>query len=390
MPGMSRLGDVDVHLFAEGTHARAYEGFGAHVARRDATPAGVLGVDFAVWAPNADSVHVIGDFESWGERPAPLKRRGETGIWEARVTGVGHGTRYKYRVVSRNGGYQVDKADPYGFRCEEPPATASIVWDLDYGWEDGSWMKERRAHNALDAADVDLRGAPRLVDARPRGKAPLAQLPRDRAQAGGACAALRLHAHRADAHRRAPVLSVVGLPGDRLLRAHVTLRDAPGFHVVRRPPAPAGDRRDPRLDARALPDRRARPDLLRRHAPLRARRPAPGDARRMGQRHLQLRPERGAQLPDLERALLARPLSHRRAARRRGRVDAVPRLRAQGRRLGPERVRRQREPGGDRSSCASSTRRSTASTPTCRRSPRSRPPGRACRARPTRAASGSG
>ena len=95
MPGMSRLGDVDVHLFAEGTHARAYEGFGAHVARRDATPAGVLGVDFAVWAPNADSVHVIGDFEGWGERPAPLKRRGETGIWEARVTGVGHRTRNK-------------------------------------------------------------------------------------------------------------------------------------------------------------------------------------------------------------------------------------------------------------------------------------------------------
>src|SRR6266496_115320 len=151
MARMSRLGDVDVHLFAEGTHARAYEGFGAHVARRDATPAGVLGVDFAVWAPNADSVQVIGDFESWGERPVPLERRGETGIWEGRIPGIGHGTRYKYRIVSRNGGYQVDKADPYGFRCEEPPATASIVWDLDYGWEDGSWMKERRARNGLDA-----------------------------------------------------------------------------------------------------------------------------------------------------------------------------------------------------------------------------------------------
>src|SRR4029079_10275575 len=101
-PRMSKLGDVDIHLFAEGTHARAYEGFGAHVARRDRTPAGVLGVDFAVWAPNADSVHVIGDFENWGERPAPLARRGETGIWEGRIAGVGHGTRYKYRIVSRN------------------------------------------------------------------------------------------------------------------------------------------------------------------------------------------------------------------------------------------------------------------------------------------------
>ena len=148
---MSRLGDVDVHLFAEGTHTRAYDGFGAHVARRDPTPAGVLGVDFAVWAPNADSVHVIGDFEGWGERPAPLARRGETGIWEGLVPGIGNGARYKYRIVSRVGGYQVDKADPYGFRCEEPPATASIVWDLDYPWEDGAWMSSRRGKNALDA-----------------------------------------------------------------------------------------------------------------------------------------------------------------------------------------------------------------------------------------------
>src|SRR5262249_30983020 len=155
-----------------------------------------------------------------------------------------------------------------------------------------------------ERADVDLRGAPGLVDARPRGGAPLAHVPRDRAEAGGARAQLRLHARRADARRRAPVLSVVGLPGERLLRADVTLRDAAGLHVVRRSAAPAGDRRDPRLDARALPDRRARPDLLRWHAPLRARRPAPGDARRVGQRRLQLRPQRGAQLLDLERALL--------------------------------------------------------------------------------------
>src|SRR3982751_5569012 len=169
---MSRLGDVDVHLFAEGTHARAYEGFGAHVARRDATPAGVLGVDFAVWAPNADSVHVIGDFESWGERPVLLERRGETGIWEGRIAGIGHGTRYKYRIVSRNGGDAVGNAPPYRFR----PGGLSPA-------------RARRA-----------------------------QRPRDRAQAGGARAAVRLHPRRADAGRRAPVLSVVGLSGDRLLR----------------------------------------------------------------------------------------------------------------------------------------------------------------------------
>jgi len=151
MGTMSRLGDVDVHLFAEGTHARAYEGFGAHVARRDPTPAGVLGVDFAVWAPNAETVQVIGEFENWGQRPAPLARRADTGIWEGRVAGIGHGTRYKYRIASRQDGYRVDKADPFGFRCELPPATASIVWDLDYAWEDAAWMRERRGRNALDA-----------------------------------------------------------------------------------------------------------------------------------------------------------------------------------------------------------------------------------------------
>jgi 1,4-alpha-glucan branching enzyme len=148
---MPRLGDVDLHLFAEGTHARAYEGFGAHVVRgAGGNPAGD-GVDFAVWAPNARSVHVIGDFDDWGTRPAPLAMRGGSGIWEGQVPGIGHGTRYKYRIVSRDGSYQVDKADPYGFRCEVPPATASVVWDLDYSWGDGDWMRARRAKNGLDA-----------------------------------------------------------------------------------------------------------------------------------------------------------------------------------------------------------------------------------------------
>ena len=272
----------------------------------------------------------------------------QSGIWEGLVPGIGHGTRYKYRIVSRDGSYQVDKADPYGFRCELPPATASVVWDLDYSWGDGDWMRARRAKNAPRRADLDLRGPPGIVDARPGGGAPLARLPRDRAQAGGARAELRLLARRAAAHRGAPVLSVVGLPGDRVLRADVALRHAAGLHVVRRLPAPAGDRRDPRLDAGALPHRRARPDLLRRHAPVRTRGPAAGDARRMGQRDLQLRPQGGAQLPDLQRELLAGPLSHRRAARRRGGVDALPRLRPEGRRVDPQPVRRQREPRGDR------------------------------------------
>jgi len=145
--GSERLGDVDIHLFAEGTHGRIYEKLGAH----PATVGGEAGTVFAVWAPNAATVHVIGDFEGWGRAPAPLAAHGGTGIWEGFIPGVGKGTAYKYRIVSRHDHYQVDKADPYGFRCELPPATASIVWDLDYVWGDAVWMEERRSRNAFDA-----------------------------------------------------------------------------------------------------------------------------------------------------------------------------------------------------------------------------------------------
>src|SRR6266540_498632 len=144
---MSQFGDVDRHLFAEGTHGRIYEQLGAHVTTID----GRNGVGFAVWAPNAAAVHVVGDFEGWGVRPFPLTERAGAGIWEGFVPGLRDGARYKYRITSRLGGYVVDKADPYGFRCELPPATASIVCDLAYDWNDASWMQGRRARNGLAA-----------------------------------------------------------------------------------------------------------------------------------------------------------------------------------------------------------------------------------------------
>ena len=144
---MGQLGDVDLHLFAEGTHARIYEHLGAHPTTRGGRP----GVAFAVWAPNAARVAVIGDFEGWGTAPVPLALHEGSGIWEGFVPGLEKGAHYKYRIESRHDGYRVDKADPYAFRSELPPATASIVWDLGYAWGDGDWMGVRRAKNALDA-----------------------------------------------------------------------------------------------------------------------------------------------------------------------------------------------------------------------------------------------
>jgi 1,4-alpha-glucan branching enzyme len=146
------LGDVDVHLFAEGTHGRIYQKMGAHVAAEK----GRAGTRFTVWAPNAAKVSVIGDFEGWGKAPVPLTERAGAGIWEGFLPGVGEGAHYKYRIVSKVAGYQVDKADPYGTRCELPPETASIVCALDrHAWQDEGWMRARRARNGL-AAPVSI------------------------------------------------------------------------------------------------------------------------------------------------------------------------------------------------------------------------------------------
>jgi 1,4-alpha-glucan branching enzyme len=143
-----RLGDVDIHLFAEGTHGRIYEKLGAHVA----TEQGKAGTRFAVWAPNAQSVAVIGDFEGWGREPVPLALHAGSGIWEGFLPGIGEGVHYKYRITSHQDGYRVDKADPYGYQCELPPATASIVCSLErHAWNDSAWMSSRRARNGLAA-----------------------------------------------------------------------------------------------------------------------------------------------------------------------------------------------------------------------------------------------
>ncbi len=143
-----RLGDHDLHLFNEGTHSRLYEKLGAH---RGVDEAGREGTWFVVWAPNALRVSVVGDWNGWDEGVDPMEPIGHSGLWRAFAPRAGKGSVYKYRIRSRLGGYVVDKADPFAFRAEVPPATGSVVWDLDYRWEDAGWMDARKARNALDA-----------------------------------------------------------------------------------------------------------------------------------------------------------------------------------------------------------------------------------------------
>jgi 1,4-alpha-glucan branching enzyme len=143
------LTEQDIYHFREGTYFRAYERLGAH-----AVPAagGASATHFAVWAPNASAVSVVGDFNGWERgRHALAARADSSGIWEATVAGVGPGALYKYHVVARDGHSATDKADPYAFRTEAPPRTASVVWDLAYRWGDAEWMRGRAGANALSA-----------------------------------------------------------------------------------------------------------------------------------------------------------------------------------------------------------------------------------------------
>ncbi|MCW7537842.1 1,4-alpha-glucan branching protein GlgB [Aquabacterium sp. A7-Y] len=140
------LSDHDIYLFREGTHGRLYDALGAHLAD-DGRSAG-----FAVWAPNAEAVSVIGDWNGWNDQAHRLEPRPDgSGIWEGSVSGPQRGHAYKYRIRSRHGGELLDKADPFAWYAELPPATGSRLWDLAYEWQDQEWMATRAGKNALDA-----------------------------------------------------------------------------------------------------------------------------------------------------------------------------------------------------------------------------------------------
>jgi 1,4-alpha-glucan branching enzyme len=143
---LSFLSPEDLHLFNEGTHYRAYRLLGSHVLSHG----GEEGTHFAVWAPNARAVAVMGDWNGWSRDRHPLRPTGSSGIWEGFCPGVRQGATYKYAIRTPDG-QEIEKADPYAIHSETPPKTGSKVWDLVYSWEDDEWMRARGARNSLRA-----------------------------------------------------------------------------------------------------------------------------------------------------------------------------------------------------------------------------------------------
>jgi len=138
------LGELDLHLAMEGRHEHLYERLGAHVREID----GVVGTAFAVWAPNARSVAVVGDFNSWDGRIHPMRSLGPSGIWELFVPGVEEGSKYRFELRTKDGQLRL-KSDPVAFHTEVPPANASVVWQAKHTWNDAEWIERRRAADPL-------------------------------------------------------------------------------------------------------------------------------------------------------------------------------------------------------------------------------------------------
>ncbi len=146
--GPTLLSEQDIYLYKQGSHYQLYDKLGSHQMEIE----GVKGYYFAVWAPNAEKVSVIGDFNGWDRNSHELAIRWDgSGIWEGFIPNLKSGAIYKYHIVSRHNNYSVDKGDPFAFHWELSPKTASTVWDLDYTWNDSAWMNKRHKHNALDA-----------------------------------------------------------------------------------------------------------------------------------------------------------------------------------------------------------------------------------------------
>jgi 1,4-alpha-glucan branching enzyme len=161
-PPPTRLGDIDLHLAGEGRHERIYEKLGAHVTEG--------GVAFAVWAPNAAKVSVVGEWNAWDGRVSAMEQRGVSGIWEAIVPDAYEGALYRYQITTRDGALLL-KSDPYAFAAEVPPGNASRIFRSRYEWNDGDWIERRRASRPYDEPmsiyEVHLGSWRRTLDNQP-------------------------------------------------------------------------------------------------------------------------------------------------------------------------------------------------------------------------------
>ena len=347
------------------------------------TSEGVAGVGFVLFAPNAQAISVVGDFNFWHTKRHLMRVRGN-GYWELFVPGARPGDRYKFAITARDGHTLPFKSDPLAFACEVRPNWASIVARSARAAEAFSGAGK---HQCAVVADVDLRGPSRFLATK--GRQRLAQLSRARRNAAALCARPRLHAYRVAADQRASIRRFMGLPADRIVRADQPFRPAGRFRPFHRCLSSRRAWRAARLGAGAFPRRPAWARSLRRHGALRTFQPAAGPPPGLGHADLQLRAHRGRQLPGLQRAVLARSLRCRRTARRCRRVHAVSRLQPARGRLDSEQAWRPRESRGDRIPAALQSRSVRQIPARDHRRGRIRPPGRRCHDRPSMAASAS-
>ena len=290
----SMLSDEDLYLFNEGTHVRLYEKLGAHPAKNGYEPA----TEFAVWAPNAERVSVMGDFNDWSKTSHPLENHGVSGIWEGALPRRGAGR--PIQVPHRFAIPRLRSGQDRSLCVLRRVVAADGVRGLGPGLRlagrplDGRAGGRRQSLQAPMAIyEVHLGSWMRCPD---RGEA-LLLLSGHRGRIGPVRRGPRLHPRGVPAADGAPLLRLLGLSDDRLLCADQPLWDAARLDVPDRLPAPARHRRDPRLGALALHHRRARTGLFRRHAPLRTRRSAAGSAPDWHSYPVQLRPQRGPRLP---------------------------------------------------------------------------------------------
>ncbi len=342
------LTDLDEYLLGEGTHLRLWEALGAHVMTHD----GVAGTNFAVWAPNARRVAVVGDFNAWDGRRHAMRRRGGTGVWEIFVPGAGEGQAYKYQITERSGA-QALKADPVGFGSQHPPETASVIRDITgYGWHDGAWMGARRQANVRTAPisiyEVHLGSWKRRHDQNGR---PLSYKE----------AARELVAYAADlGFTHIELMPVSEYPFDGSWGYQPVGLYAPTIRF-----GPPHEFRD-LVDAAHQAGLGVLLDWVPGHFPTDAHGlarfdgtalyehagPARGLSSGLEHPDLQFRPRRGGQFPDRQRPVLAGRIPPRRAAGRCRRLDALPRLFAARGRVDPQPRRRPRELRGHRPDAA--------------------------------------